>query len=40
MALLTPHSMYDLDWFAEHAALVFDARNAFGARPLPNVVRL
>ena len=28
--MLTPHSAYDLDWVAEHAKLVFDARNAFG----------
>jgi UDP-N-acetyl-D-glucosamine dehydrogenase len=40
VALLTPHSTYDLEWVADHAALIFDAHNAFGARPLPNVVRL
>jgi UDP-N-acetyl-D-glucosamine dehydrogenase len=40
VALITPHRAYDLDWIAEHAALVFDARNAFGADRRPNVVRL
>jgi UDP-N-acetyl-D-glucosamine dehydrogenase len=40
VALLTPHRAYDLDWIAEHAVLVFDARNAFGADRRPNVVRL
>jgi nucleotide sugar dehydrogenase len=40
VALLTPHRAYDLDWIADHAALVFDARNAFGADRRPNVVRL
>jgi nucleotide sugar dehydrogenase len=39
-AILTPHSAYDLDWVAEHAKLVFDSRNAFGADRHPNVVRL
>jgi hypothetical protein len=32
--------MYDLEWLADHAPLIFDARNAFGTRPLPNVIRL
>ena len=40
VALLTPHRAYDLDWIADHAALVFDARNAFGASRYSNVVRL
>jgi UDP-N-acetyl-D-glucosamine dehydrogenase len=40
VALLTPHRAYDLDWIADHAVLVFDARNAFGADRRPNVVRL
>jgi UDP-N-acetyl-D-glucosamine dehydrogenase len=40
VAVLTPHSAYDLDWVAEHADVVFDARNAFGARRMANVVRL
>jgi UDP-N-acetyl-D-glucosamine dehydrogenase len=40
VALLTPHSAYDLDWIAEHAPLVFDARNAYEDRRLENVVRL
>jgi UDP-N-acetyl-D-glucosamine dehydrogenase len=32
--LLTPHTSYDLDFIADNARLVFDARNAFGrARP-------
>jgi UDP-N-acetyl-D-glucosamine dehydrogenase len=40
VALLTPHSGYDLEWIAERAGLVFDARNAFGPDRRPNVVRL
>ena len=41
VALLTPHSVYQLDWLAQHASLVFDARNAFGSdRSHGNVVRL
>jgi UDP-N-acetyl-D-glucosamine dehydrogenase len=40
VALLTPHSAYDLEWLAGTAALVFDARNAFGPGPRPNLVRL
>ena len=32
VALLTPHSTYDLEWVADHAPLIFDARNAFGTR--------
>jgi nucleotide sugar dehydrogenase len=40
VALLTPHSAYDLDWLANTAALVFDARNAFGSSHRAKVVRL
>jgi UDP-N-acetyl-D-glucosamine dehydrogenase len=40
VALLTPHSAYDLDWLARTAALVFDARNAFGPYDYPNVISL
>lgn len=40
VALLTPHLTYDLDWIAQHASLVFDARNAYGPDRRPNVVRL
>jgi UDP-N-acetyl-D-glucosamine dehydrogenase len=40
VALLTPHRSYDLDWIAERADLVFDARNTFGPDRRPNVVRL
>jgi len=40
VALLTPHSDYDLEWLAGTAALLFDARNAFGPGRRPNVVRL
>ena len=40
VALLTPHSAYDLEWLAGTAVLVFDARNAFGPGPRPNLVRL
>ncbi len=40
VAVLTPHSTYDLDWVAQHASLLFDARNAFGPDRLRNVVSL
>ncbi|HEV8565160.1 MAG TPA: nucleotide sugar dehydrogenase [Actinomycetota bacterium] len=40
VAVLTPHSSYDLSWVADHARLIFDARNAFGPERHPNVVRL
>jgi UDP-N-acetyl-D-glucosamine dehydrogenase len=40
VALLTPHKSYDLDWIARDSKLVFDARNAYGEDPYPNVVRL
>ena len=39
-ALLTPHSGYDLDWLADHAKLVFDARNAYSGQRRANVVKL
>jgi UDP-N-acetyl-D-glucosamine dehydrogenase len=40
VALLTPHQLYDLDWIAQHANLIFDARNAYTAQRRANVVRL
>ena len=40
VAILTPHAAYDLDWIANHASVVFDARNAFGPDHRPNVVVL
>ena len=40
VALLTPHRTYDLDWIAETASMVFDARNAYESDRYPNVVRL
>jgi UDP-N-acetyl-D-glucosamine dehydrogenase len=40
VALLTPHASYDLEWLSEHATLVFDARNAYGASRLASVERL
>jgi UDP-N-acetyl-D-glucosamine dehydrogenase len=40
VAVLTPHQSFDLDWIADRAALVFDARNAYGPDRRPNVVRL
>jgi UDP-N-acetyl-D-glucosamine dehydrogenase len=40
VAVLTPHSAYDLEWIADHAELIFDARNAFGEARLPNVYPL
>lgn len=38
VAVLTPHTTYDLNWVRRHAPLVFDARNAMG--PGPEVVVL
>lgn len=40
VALLTPHSAYDLEWIAKHATMVFDARNAYGAKRPATVVPL
>ena len=40
VVILTPHSTYDLEWIADHATLVFDARNAYGSDIRPNVIRL
>lgn len=40
VAVLTPHAAYDLDWVADHASQVFDARNALGQSGRANVVRL
>jgi nucleotide sugar dehydrogenase len=40
VAILTPHSSYDFDWIAEHAALVFDATNAYGPERRANLVPL
>ncbi|MGH2572295.1 MAG: nucleotide sugar dehydrogenase [Actinomycetota bacterium] len=40
VAILTPHPSYDLDWLADHADLIFDARNAYNGDRRPNVVRL
>jgi UDP-N-acetyl-D-glucosamine dehydrogenase len=40
VALLVPHSSYDLAWLAGTAGLLFDARNAYGPGNPPNLVRL
>jgi UDP-N-acetyl-D-glucosamine dehydrogenase len=40
VAILTPHTAYDLDWVAERAQVIFDARNAYGPDRRPNVVSL
>jgi UDP-N-acetyl-D-glucosamine dehydrogenase len=40
IALLTPHRGIDLEWVAERASLIFDARNAYGDGRRKNVVRL
>ena len=40
VAILTPHSAYDLEWIADHAALIFDSRNAYNSHHRENVVRL
>jgi UDP-N-acetyl-D-glucosamine dehydrogenase len=40
VALLTPHSTYDVAWIADCAQLVFDAQNAYGPDRRANVVRL
>lgn len=39
VVVLTAHGEYDLDWVADNARLVFDARGAIGGSR-PNVVRL
>jgi UDP-N-acetyl-D-glucosamine dehydrogenase len=40
VAILAPHRSYDVDWVAEHAGLIFDARNAFSNKSDPKIVRL
>jgi len=40
VAMLTPHTVFDLEWLADHARLIFDARNAYGASRRDNVVTL
>jgi UDP-N-acetyl-D-glucosamine dehydrogenase len=40
VALLVPHSSYDLERLAGTAGLLFDARNAYGPGNPPNLVRL
>jgi nucleotide sugar dehydrogenase len=40
VALLTPHSSYDLEWLARSAALLFDARNAVDQRGHDSLVHL
>jgi nucleotide sugar dehydrogenase len=40
VAVLTPHSVYDLEWVADHARAVFDARNAVLGPKRRNVVKL
>jgi UDP-N-acetyl-D-glucosamine dehydrogenase len=41
VAILTPHRLYDYEWIADHANLIFDATNAFGPSGInESVVRL
>jgi UDP-N-acetyl-D-glucosamine dehydrogenase len=40
VAVLTPHSAYDLEWVADHAKLVFDTRNAYNGDRRSNVITL
>lgn len=40
VAVLTPHTAYDLEWVADHAKLVFDTRNAYNGAHRANVIRL
>jgi UDP-N-acetyl-D-mannosaminuronate dehydrogenase len=40
VVILTPHRVYDLQWIAEHALLVFDACNAYREQRSPKVQRL
>jgi UDP-N-acetyl-D-glucosamine dehydrogenase len=40
IAVLTPHTAYDLDWVAEHAKRMLDVRNALAPTQRANVVRL
>ncbi len=40
VVILTPHRVYDLEWLAEHAQSVFDARNAYRDFRNPKVQKL
>ena len=40
VAILTPHTAYDVDWIAMHAKLIFDAHNVYESHQPANVVRL
>jgi len=40
VAVLTPHSAYDLEWVCDHAKLVFDTRNAYNGTRRANVIKL
>ncbi|MGH3926516.1 MAG: UDP binding domain-containing protein, partial [Pseudonocardiaceae bacterium] len=40
VALLTPHTVYDLAWIVDRSPLLFDARNAVRARQSDNVIVL
>lgn len=40
VALLTRHRSYDLEWIAQHAPLIFDARNAYGSHRPASVIAL
>jgi UDP-N-acetyl-D-glucosamine dehydrogenase len=40
VAVLTPHSVFDLDWLADRAKLIFDVSNAYGPAQRDHVVAL
>jgi UDP-N-acetyl-D-glucosamine dehydrogenase len=40
VAVLAPHSVYDFEWIAARAGLIFDARNAYPNTKDPSIVRL
>jgi len=40
VAVLTPHSVFDLDWLADRAAIIFDVSNAYGPAQRDHVVAL
>src|SRR5262245_9364720 len=40
VVILTPHTSYDLDWIGQHAHLIFDATNVYGADRRTNLVAL
>lgn len=38
--MLTNHSQFDYEWYAEHSKMIFDTRNGFSAINNPNIIKL